>query len=156
MFYLIVRVGVPLFLQLLITSRVLTRGWESTHFAISSRSHLLYSAADCIQQWTQCTEHIDMGDIEQLVGSTLAQCQDILSNNNIVYNGQLVYLSVAYRGYVDMFVIYCYVYVSGHKITKVRPIIIDGEHMIVTMDFRQDRINVELADGRVVRIVKAM
>ena len=46
--------------------------------------------------------------------------------------------------------------VSGHKITKVRPIIIDGEHMIVTMDFRQDRINVELADGRVVRIVKAM
>ena len=44
-----------------------------------------------------------------------------------------------------------YANVSGHKITKVRPIIIDGEHMIVTMDFRQDRINVEL----VVRIVKA-
>jgi hypothetical protein len=50
----------------------------------------------------------------------------------------------------------CYVNVSGHRITKVRPIIIDGEHMIVTMDFRQDRVNVELADGRVVRIVKAM
>ena len=46
-----------------------------------------------------------MGDIEQLVGSTLAQCQDILSNNNIVYNGKLVYLSVAYSGYVDMFVV---------------------------------------------------
>ena len=43
-----------------------------------------------------------MGDIEQLVGSTLAQCQDILSNNNIVYNGQLVYLYIAYSGYVDM------------------------------------------------------
>ena len=97
-----------------------------------------------------------MGDIEQLVGSTLAQCQDILSNNNIVYNGQLVYLSVAYSGYVDMFVVSCYANVSGHKITKVRPIIIDGEHMIVTMDFRQDRINVELVDGRVVRIGKAM
>ena len=38
----------------------------------------------------------------------------------------------------------------------MRPIIIDGEHMIVTMDFRQDRINVELLAGRVVRIVKAM
>ena len=38
----------------------------------------------------------------------------------------------------------------------MRAIIIDGEHMIVTMDFRQDRINVELADSRVVRIVKAM
>ena len=46
-----------------------------------------------------------MGDIEQLVGSTLAQCQDILSNNNIVYNGQLLYLSMAYSGYVDMIVV---------------------------------------------------
>ena len=49
--------------------------------------------------------HIDMGDIEQLVGSTLAQCQDILSSNNIVYNGQLLYLSIAYSGYVDMIVV---------------------------------------------------
>ena len=72
---------------------------------LSAPGATFYSAADCMQQWTQCTEHIDMGDIEQLVGSTLAQCQDILSNNNIVYNGKLVYLSVAYSGYVDMFVV---------------------------------------------------
>ena len=46
-----------------------------------------------------------MGDIEQLVGSTLAQCQDILSNNNIVYNGQLVYLFIAYSGYVCLLLV---------------------------------------------------
>ena len=128
----------------------------NTRVGVNTLCYQLQEPPSTQLQWTQCTEHIDMGDIEQLVGSTLAQCQDILSNNNIVYNGQLVYLSVAYSGYVDMFVVSCYANVSGHKITKVRPIIIDGEHMIVTMDFRQDRINVELADGRVVRIVKAM
>ena len=44
-----------------------------------------------------------MGDIEQLVGSTLAQCQDILTNNNIVYNGQLVYLYYIWHT-VDMYI----------------------------------------------------
>ena len=73
-----------------------------TRVGVNKLCYQLQETPSTQLQWTQCTEHIDMGDIEQLVGSTLAQCQDILSNNNIVYNGKLVYLSVAYSGYVDM------------------------------------------------------
>jgi len=78
---------------------------------LSAPGVTFYSAADYIHtvhtalELTSFGVHIDMGDIEQLVGSTLAQCQDILSNNNIVYNGQLLYLSMAYSGYVDMIVV---------------------------------------------------
>ena len=42
----------------------------------------------------------------------------------------------------------------GTEITRIRPIIIDGEGMMVTMDHRLDRLNVELAGGKVVKIIK--
>ena len=43
---------------------------------------------------------------------------------------------------------------AGTEITRIRPTMIDGEAMMVTMDHRLDRINVELASGKVVKILK--
>ena len=43
---------------------------------------------------------------------------------------------------------------AGAEITRIRLIIVDGEPMMVTMDHRLDRINVELASGKVVKILK--
>ena len=43
---------------------------------------------------------------------------------------------------------------AGTQITRIRPIIIEGEAMMVTMDHRLDRINVEVTGGKVVKILK--
>ena len=44
---------------------------------------------------------------------------------------------------------------SGTRITKIRPVVIDGEPMMVTMDYLEDRINVEIREGKVVKISHA-
>ena len=44
---------------------------------------------------------------------------------------------------------------SGNRITRIRPTIIDGEFQIVTQDFRTDRINVEVSRGIVERIIRS-
>ena len=43
---------------------------------------------------------------------------------------------------------------TGTRITKIRAIIIDEEPMMVTMDHRLDRVNVEISGHKVVKIVK--
>ena len=43
---------------------------------------------------------------------------------------------------------------AGTEITRIRPIIIEGEAMMVTMDHRLDRLNVEIAGGKVVKVLK--
>ena len=43
---------------------------------------------------------------------------------------------------------------AGTEITRIRPIIIEGEAMMVTMDHRLDRLNVEMSGGKVVKILK--
>ena len=44
---------------------------------------------------------------------------------------------------------------SGKRITKIRPVVIDGEPMMVTMDYLEHRINVEIREGKVVKISHA-
>ena len=43
---------------------------------------------------------------------------------------------------------------AGTEITRIRPIMIDGVPKGKTMDHRLDRINVELASGKNVKILK--
>lgn len=35
---------------------------------------------------------------------------------------------------------------------KIRPTMINGQHMIVTRDYRLDRLNVSLKDGRIISV----
>lgn len=42
---------------------------------------------------------------------------------------------------------------AARQIANVRPTKIDGEYMIATMDFRPERINVEIKDGVIVAIL---
>jgi len=47
------------------------------------------------------------------------------------------------------------IFYSGERVRKVRPVKVDGEAMMVTMDYRTDRINVETENGKIVKIVGA-
>jgi len=69
-----------------------------------------------------------MADIEMLIGRTLSECEEIIKSNRILS--------------------------TGTEITRIRPIIIEGEAMMVTMDHRLDRLNVEIAGGKVVKVLK--
>ena len=40
-------------------------------------------------------------------------------------------------------------------VRRVRPVKVDGEARMVTMDYRTDRINVETENGKIVKIVGA-
>ena len=44
---------------------------------------------------------------------------------------------------------------SGNRITRIRPTIIDGEFQSVTQDVLTDRINVEVSRGIVERIIRS-
>ena len=44
---------------------------------------------------------------------------------------------------------------SGERVRRVRPVKVDGERMMMTMDYRTDRINVETENGKIVRIAGA-
>ena len=45
--------------------------------------------------------------------------------------------------------------ISGERVRRVRPVKVDGERMMMTMDYRTDRINVETENGKIVRIAGA-
>lgn len=79
-----------------------------------------------------------------LIGKTLSECEDVIKSNRIVSNGWCSLFKSS-----SLFMIF-----AGTEITRIRPIIIDGEDMMVTMDHRLDRLNVELAGGKVVKIIK--
>lgn len=42
---------------------------------------------------------------------------------------------------------------EGNKISKMRAAVVDGEPRMVTMDYREDRINVELKNNVVIKII---
>merc|ERR1712117_494112 len=88
---------------------------------------LILGAEACRSSASPASE--TMSDINVLLGKTLDEASNILKNENIIY--------------------------KDTRIARVRPTIIDGEHMIVTMDHREDRINVEVRDGKVVKILKS-
>lgn len=43
---------------------------------------------------------------------------------------------------------------KGCGINSIRPLMIDGEHMMGTMDYRLDRLNVSIANGLITSINK--
>ena len=65
------------------------------------------------------------------------------------------------RKYSTVVIIYSFVVMivlfmfSGERVRMVRPVKVDGEARMVTMDYRTDRINVETENGKIVKIVGA-
>ena len=45
--------------------------------------------------------------------------------------------------------------VNGERIKIIRPQVIDGEGLMTTCDYRQDRLNVEIRNSKIVKICGA-
>ena len=43
----------------------------------------------------------------------------------------------------------------GERITRIRPQVIDGEGLMTTCDYREDRLNVEIRNSKIVKILGA-